>query len=123
MSEENTAPRKPNAILRRDAQEIISRAIAAVQPDEAVARALAGKEFPGRVFLAAVGKAAWQMAKTACGCLDGRIEKGIVLTKYGHVKGPLDKIKCIEAGHPVPDENSFAGTEEVLELVLSLIHI
>ena len=120
MSEENTAPRKPNAILRRDAQEIISRAIAAVQPDEAVARALAGKEFPGRVFLAAVGKAAWQMAKTACGCLDGRIEKGIVLTKYGHVKGPLDKIKCIEAGHPVPDENSFAGTEEVLELVSGL---
>ena len=54
MSEENTAPRKPNAILRRDAQEIISRAIAAVQPDEAVARALAGKEFPGRVFLSLI---------------------------------------------------------------------
>ena len=51
--------------LRSDAQTIISASIRAVQPDAAVQRALQGREFPGRVVLAAAGKAAWQMAKAA----------------------------------------------------------
>ena len=52
-----------NQQLRSDADQIIRKAIAAVQPDAAVQRALKGKEFPGRVLLVAAGKAAWQMAK------------------------------------------------------------
>ena len=39
-----------------------------------------------------------------------------MVTKYGHVMGPLPGIDCYEAGHPVPDENSFRATEAVLEL-------
>ena len=49
--------------LRQAANTIISQAIQAVLPDEAVKNALAGKDFPGRVILVAAGKAAWQMAK------------------------------------------------------------
>ena len=59
-----------NVALRQDAQRILEAAIAAVLPDEAVRRALAGRRFPGRVFLVAAGKAAWRMARAAVEELD-----------------------------------------------------
>ena len=109
-----------NQTLRNHADEIVKKAIAAVQPDAAVERALKGKEFPGRVLLVAAGKAAWQMAKAASDCLGSRIENGIVVTKYDHVMGPIANFTCVEAGHPVPDENSFRGTQLALDLVSDL---
>ena len=107
-------------MLRSHADSIISAAIQAVQPDEAVKRALSGQVFTGRVLLVAAGKAAWQMAKAAYDCLGDRIENGVVVTKYDHVMGPIANFTCCEAGHPVPDENSFAGTQKALELVSGL---
>lgn len=107
-------------ILKAHADAIVASAIQAVKPDEAVSRALKGKEFPGRVVLVAAGKAAWQMAKAASDCLGDRIDSGVVVTKYGHVMGPIANFVCREAGHPVPDENSFSGTQEALTLVADL---
>lgn len=109
-----------NTLMRQDADAIISASIKAVQPDDAVRRALEGKSFPGRVFLVAAGKAAWQMAKAAKDYLGSAIDAGVVITKYGHVKGPLDGIVCWEAGHPIPDENSFKGTQAAIDLVSQL---
>ena len=109
-----------NRQLRDHADRIVREAIAAVQPDTAVQRALGGREFPGRVLLVAAGKAAWQMAKAASDCLGDRIENGVVVTKYGHVMGPIANFACYEAGHPVPDENSFRGTQAALDLVADL---
>ena len=109
-----------NQQLHNDALQIIEQAIAAVQPDAAVQRALQGREFPGRVLLVAAGKAAWQMAKAAADCMGDRIENGVVVTKYGHVMGPIANYTCFEAGHPVPDENSFRGTQAALDLVADL---
>ena len=106
-----------NQVLKAHADEIIREAIAAVQPDSAVQRALAGREFPGRVLLVAAGKAAWQMAKAASDFLGDRIETGVVVTKYDHVMGPIANFSCYEAGHPVPDENSFRGTQAAINLV------
>ena len=106
--------------LRAHADKIVASSIRAVQPDGAVRRALTGQEFPGRVLLVAAGKAAWQMAKAAHDCLGQRIENGVVVTKYGHVMGPIGNFTCWEGGHPVPDENSFAGTRKALELVTGL---
>ena len=106
-----------NHLLREHADRIVREAIAAVRPDAAVRRALMGKAFPGRVLLAAAGKAAWQMAKAASDFLGDRIEAGVVVTKYGHVMGPIANFDCREAGHPVPDENSFRGTQAALDLV------
>ena len=107
-------------VLRSHADAIIAASIKAVQPDEAVSRALAGQTFPGRVVLVAAGKAAWQMAKAAHDCLGSRIDSGVVVTKYDHVMGPIANFTCCEAGHPVPDENSFAGTQKALDLVSGL---
>ncbi len=107
--------------LRKDAWFIINTALGKVMPDQAVERALRGKSFgTGKVYLTAVGKAAWQMARTAAAILGDRLEAGICVTKYGHVKGEIPGILCLEAGHPIPDENSFAGTQAVLDMVGSL---
>ena len=109
-----------NKLLRAHADTIIASSINAVKPDEAVRRALEGQEFSGRVVLVAAGKAAWQMASAADRCLGDRIDSGVVITKYGHVMGPIANYACHEGGHPIPDENSFLGTRAALELVKNL---
>ena len=109
-----------NEKLREISDHIINEAIKAVLPDAAVKRALEGKDFPGKVVLVAMGKAAWQMAKAAEECLGDKIDKGVVVTKYQHVKGEINKCICIEAGHPVPDENSFRGTQAAIDAVTGL---
>ena len=105
-----------NQVLRADADAIVSASIRAVLPDEAVRRALTqltpGK---GRTLLVAAGKAAWQMAGAAVEAL-GRVDAGIVVTKYGHVKGTIPGVRCYEAGHPVPDEAGFFATGQALAL-------
>ncbi len=109
-----------NGQLRNDADAIIKASIQAVLPDSAVSRAL--KDFHGnggKTVLVAAGKAAWQMAKAAVDEL-GSVDEGIVVTKYDHVMGPIAGVECCEAGHPVPDENSFAATGKALELVKDL---
>ena len=107
--------------LRQDAEFIVTEAIKRVLPDEAVRQALEGKDFGGgRVYLAAAGKAAWQMAKTAAEILGDDLKAGVCVTKYDHVKGNIEKVDCYEGGHPVPDENAFRGTEAVLRMAGSL---
>lgn len=107
-------------LLRSHADTIVSASIKAVQPDDAVRRALAGQHFPGRVLLVAAGKAAWKMAEVAYSCLGNQIDAGVVITKYGHVMGPIANFACYEAGHPIPDNNSFAATRKAVEIVSEL---
>lgn len=106
--------------LRADADRIISASLKAVLPDKAVRRAL--EDFHpagGRTLLVSAGKAGWQMARAAVEAL-GRVDGGVVVTKYGHVKGDIPGVRCYEAGHPVPDENSFSAAGKALELVRGL---
>ena len=109
-----------NTLLRAHADAIVKASIEAVKPDAAVVRALSGKEFPGRVYLVSAGKAGWQMAKAASDCLGSRIEAGVVITKYGHALSPIANFQIFEAGHPVPDENSFRATQAALDLTGNL---
>jgi glycerate 2-kinase len=106
--------------LRQDADTMIKEAIAGVQPDAAVRAALEKAELPERVHLVAAGKAAWQMAASARAVLGARIADGVVVTKYGHSRGPLGNLAIFEAGHPVPDEHSFQATEAAIRLVRPL---
>ena len=104
-----------------DAQYVIQTALAACQPDAAVRRALEGKTFSsGKIYLVAAGKAAWQMASCAAGLLGERLSGGVVVTKYGHSKGEIPGCTVYEGGHPVPDENSFRGTQAAIDLVTGL---
>lgn len=110
----------PAMTLRKDAETIIHAAIASALPDQAVERALSGFRLPETLFLVSVGKAGWQMASAASRILGRRIQKGIVITKYGHSKGPLSRMEIFEAGHPVPDENSIRAAEAARDLAASL---
>ena len=105
--------------LRSCADQIVEASIRAVLPDEAVRRALKDFHPEGRTVLVAAGKAAWQMAHAAVAVL-GHVDGGVVVTKYDHVKGKIPGVPCCEAGHPVPDANSFAATQKALELVLAI---
>ena len=107
-------------LLRQNAEKIARKAIDAVKPDEAVRRALEHIHLTDRVYLVAVGKAAWQMANAAVAYLKEPIYQGVVVTKYGHVMGQIPGVACYEAGHPVPDENSFRATQAVLDMTGNL---
>ena len=106
--------------LREDANYIIKHTIEDNMPDVAVKRAIKEMDIHGDVYLVAIGKAAWQMAKAANEVLSGSITDGVVVTKYDHVKGNLGNIRCFEGGHPLPDKNGVKGTKEAEKLISSL---
>ena len=107
--------------LRRHAEVIIQKTLADVLPDKAVQEALEKLNLRGRVFVLAVGKAAWVMAEAAGKWLGSRkeaqLEKGLVVTKYGHGKGKIPGTAIMESGHPVPDENSVKAGQEAVRFV------
>lgn len=107
--------------LQENAKKIMAAALDAAMPDTAVRAALEKAEFPqGRVVLVAAGKAGWQMAKAAYDQLGSRIDSGVVITKYDHSKGPIGNLAIYEAGHPVPDANSFRATQAAIDAVTGL---
>lgn len=105
-----------------DAKKIIQDAIHASLPDEAVKKAICGKkfEFEGKVIIVSIGKAAWNMAKAAAENIPHQIDTGIVLTKYDHSQGEIPGFTILEAGHPLPDENTINGTNKIMEAVSDL---
>ena len=70
------------------------------------------------IFVTGAGKASCSMAEALEDILIDQINSGIVVTKYGFVQ-TLKKIKILEAGHPVPDENSINAAKEILDLINS----
>ncbi|MBF0487775.1 MAG: glycerate kinase [Nitrospirae bacterium] len=71
-----------------------------------------------RLYVVGFGKGAYGMALAASDRLDDIITGGVAVTKYGHSEAcTVGKIKIVEAGHPVPDENGVRGTAEIIELV------
>ena len=107
--------------LRNDCNAIVQEALTQVQPDAAVARALAGRSFgSGKLILVSTGKAAWSMANAAWACLERKPDAGIVITKYDHSKGEIGTLEIYEAAHPVPDENTFSATKRALEITEGL---
>ena len=81
--------------LQRHAEQIYKEAIRRALPDVAVKEAL--KDFrpgSGRTLLIAVGKAAWQMASAAMEAVN--VDGGLVVTKYGHSRGPLPSLEILE---------------------------
>ena len=129
-------------VLREHARQIYEKAIKDNLPTKAVESALQSKEFKARlelcgdIILVSIGKAGWEMARSAYGSLGEKIKKGIVITKYDHVPkefkiqnakcengglvGHLGNMEIYEAGHPVVDFNGICATKRALELTSSL---
>lgn len=104
-----------------DANRIIDAALQAALPDTAVERALGElPAYSGKLVLIAAGKAAWQMAAAAQKHLAERISGGVVITKYAHSRGAIGNLAIYEAGHPVPDENTYRATQAAIDAVTNL---
>ncbi len=112
--------------LRIHARMIFDRAVAAVDPGVAITRharaenhhLVIGQERVDldtlrRLYIIGAGKAGAAMARAMEKVLPIPVTDGVVVVKYGHGL-PLGRVRLIEAGHPVPDENSLAGSREIL---------
>lgn len=74
----------------------------------------------GRTFVAAAGKAAASMALAVEQHWPrGAALSGLAITRYAHGL-PTQRIRVLEAGHPVPDAAGEAGARELLESVRAL---
>ncbi len=112
------------AAQRRLIDDVMRTALNAVDPREAIFRRVRrighvltvadrviDLRTADRVFLVSIGKAAVPMADALIDLLDEDLTAGVLVTKYAHAAGfqPAATIQIVEAGHPVPDENSIAG--------------
>jgi len=79
-----------------------------------------------RIFVVGGGKASVPMAAAIADILSDRLTSGVIVTKYGHppilhspfsiLHSPTSHLQILEAGHPLPDENSIFGAQAVADL-------
>jgi len=115
--------------LRQCATNIFQAALEAVDPGNCVRRAMqiksgnlciGDKNFSlerfERILVIGAGKAVAAMATATEDILGTHLTGGLVVTKYDHGL-PLKTIKILEAGHPIPDENSQAAAKKILKFI------
>jgi glycerate 2-kinase len=102
---------------REALHRIMQSAIAASDPVKGVLAHLP-KAPVGRTIVVGAGKAAGAMAAAIDEHWSGSLE-GVVITRYGHGT-TCDRIKVIEAGHPIPDEAGEQGDREIMQAVSGL---
>lgn len=99
--------------------QVLSAAIEAVEPGEAVTRHLQSRPLPParRVFVLGLGKATIAMTQAAARLVD--VTRGLVITKHA---APVDSdsVTVIEGGHPVPDIHSLEAGRAALDFVSAL---
>ncbi|MBP7652943.1 glycerate kinase [Candidatus Dependentiae bacterium] len=68
------------------------------------------------IYVIGFGKASAAMAVSLENILGNYITAGYVITKYGHSR-KTEKIKIVEAGHPIPDKNGIKHTKQLAEFL------
>lgn len=105
--------------MRALLEESFGAAVAAADP----LRILAPQLPPpprGRTLVVAAGKAAASMALAVERAWpEGAQLEGLAVTRYRHAL-PTERIRVVEAGHPVPDEAGEAAAREMLDRVRAL---
>ncbi len=71
-----------------------------------------------RIRVLGAGKATAKMARAIEDILGHQLSDGLIAVKYGHAE-PLNRIRTIEAGHPLPDENGVKAAQAIAELAES----
>jgi glycerate-2-kinase len=118
--------------LREEAISMIMKAIEVVRPSRALLNTvriqnhhlyikdqpLSPDQFDG-IYVIGFGKASAAMASSMEQILGDQLKSGIVITKYEH-SVPTSKIKVVEAGHPVPDENTLRFTNELIAFLRNI---
>lgn len=118
---------------QREIRRWFQAALDVVDPRAAVVRTLSLEDgvisvdshrvpvtYSGRVVVIAIGKAACPLARGARDVLGDIIDRGIILTKYGHVDAPVDGFQIYEASHPTPDQAGLDATAAILDAVQGL---
>ena len=103
--------------------DLFRTAVAAVDGRRRVRAALSGARFPAPVSAFAAGKAAASMMAGARDALGDLLGRGLVVAPDGAVPAALRAdagIRCLEAGHPRPDERSLAAGDALLEFARSI---
>src|SRR5579883_3401677 len=82
---------------------------------------IGGKRIPikGKLIVIGAGKPSAKMAQVIEEILGSHISGGLVVTKYGHAL-PLERIRLIEAGHPIPDSAGMRAVQETREMLQGL---
>ncbi|HWK35461.1 glycerate kinase [Sphingomonas sp.] len=109
---------QPRAMLRR----LFDEAVAAVSAERCVPAAIGQEPINGRTLLLAVGKGAAAMSAVAARHMKAPLS-GLVVTRHGHSGPPHvlpPGLELIEAGHPVPDDDSLYAAQRALELAGAL---
>jgi glycerate 2-kinase len=104
----------PQALLL----ESFHAAVAAADPLQIVAAHLPPPP-AGHVLVVGAGKAAASMAAAVEAAWPQVALDGVVITRYGHAL-PTQRIRVIEAGHPVPDEAGELAAREILQRAQAL---
>jgi glycerate 2-kinase len=102
---------------RRLLRDMFQAAIDAAAPARCVLENLPERP-KGRTIIVGAGKAAASMAAAVEARWDGPLE-GMVVTRYGH-RVPCQRIKVIEASHPLPDRAGNRAAQRILALVSDL---
>lgn len=94
-------------------------AVAAADPLNVVAQYLPAPP-DGKTLVVGAGKAAASMARAVELAWPGEVPlEGVVVTRYAHGM-PTERIRVVEAGHPVPDEAGEAVAAEILARTVQL---
>jgi hydroxypyruvate reductase len=96
---------------------LFNAAVAAADPERTIRAHLPAKP-KGRTVIIGAGKGSAQMARALEKAWDGPLE-GIVVTRYGYAV-PCERIKVLEAAHPVPDEAGLNAARRLLDKVAGL---
>ncbi len=109
-------------ILRKDLLNTYAAALKRVEGAEAVRLGLAHTKLPDRpVAVAAIGKAAASMARGASEFLGPRLERGLVITKRGHLEETRDeRFTYVVADHPLPTEASLKAGAQLIEFLQTI---
>lgn len=99
-------------------RSLLDAAIRSADPREVLARHLPPPP-DGRCIVVGAGKAAASMAAAVEAAWPDVPLSGVVVAPYGY-GGACRKIRVLEAGHPVPDENSVAAARAMLDCVHGL---
>ncbi len=100
--------------------ESFRAAVAAADPRAILAAHLPPPPRSGTTLVAGAGKAAGSMALAVERHWPANSPlQGIALTRYRHAL-PTERIRVIEAGHPLPDAAGEAGAREILDAARSL---
>lgn len=100
--------------------EILQASLIAVNGRVCVRKHLAENSSISPTHVIAIGKAAAAMMLGALDHFEAGFQQGIVITKYGHLDAAFKKhplIFCMQAGHPIPDENSIEAGAELVRFI------